>query len=171
MASLSLEDGRSIVNLLECPVCLGTMRPPIFQCRNGHSVCGEWKQRVAKCPTCREASIDTRNLLAEDLAYKVKYPCKNTVRGCYVKKHLEDMKKDESVCRHRMYHCLVGKEDGCTWTGPRLDILPHTEDKHGEYVYRSGSCSFKVENNDYLKKLKLHTYFLNIGIHFVQIYT
>jgi E3 ubiquitin-protein ligase SIAH1 len=165
MASLTLEDGRSIVKLLECPVCLGTMRPPIFQCLNGHSVCSECKQKVEECPTCRGPFIRTRNRFTEDLANKVIYPCKNTVRGCNEKVPLEDLEKHESVCPHRMYHCLVGREDGCTWTGPRSDILPHTEDKHGKYVYTRDPCTMKHDNFNFFAKRKfscIFSYFVEI---------
>ena len=42
----------------ECSVCLEEMRPPakIFQCRNGHVMCGECAEHpeaVARCPSCR----------------------------------------------------------------------------------------------------------------------
>jgi E3 ubiquitin-protein ligase SIAH1 len=144
MASLTEEDGMSIVDLLECPVCLRTMKPPMYQCLNGHSVCGECKSRKMGCPTCRGKIIDTRNRIVEELAYKVRYPCINKVRGCYENTHLKDMEKHESVCPHRMYHCLVDKDNGCTWTGKRSDILPHTEEKHNEFIYR-WDCNLIVD--------------------------
>jgi E3 ubiquitin-protein ligase SIAH1 len=159
MASLSLEDGRSIVELLECPVCVTTMKPPIFQCRSGHSVCSECKPRVAKCPTCRRSFTATRNRLAEEFAYKVKYPCKNTVRGCNEKVPLEAMKKHESVCPYRMYHCLVGREDGCTWTGPRSAILPHTKQKHGKCIYRINPHALKFKKFYLFRKRKVSRIF------------
>lgn len=163
MASLSLEDGRTILSLLECPVCLYTMKPPIFQCQNGHSICSECKPGLLKCPTCRGALIDTRNLLAEELAYKVIYPCKNTVRGCCEKVSLEDMKKHEIACPHRMYECLVAKDNGCTWTGCRSDILRHMEEKHGKYIYRSDLCSFKYEEFNFLQECKFSCIFSSCG--------
>jgi E3 ubiquitin-protein ligase SIAH1 len=139
MAFFSLEGCTSIVDLLQCPVCLTTMKPPIYQCRNGHCVCGECKERVEDCPTCRGAFIDTRNLIAELLANKVRYHCKNTFRGCNEKTHLKDMEKHESVCPHRMYHCLVAKDNGCTWTGPRSGIVAHTKEKHNKNIRTTSS--------------------------------
>ena len=80
----------SVSKLLECPICLEEMRPPrrIFQCSNGHAVCGECRHRystvqyrcstvqcrhrLASCPYCRlrfsEATL-TRNILAETSSY------------------------------------------------------------------------------------------------------
>jgi len=38
----------------ECPICLEGMPPPmnIFNCPNGHFVCGNCKPKVANCPKC-----------------------------------------------------------------------------------------------------------------------
>jgi hypothetical protein len=73
------------------------------------------------------------------------------------------MKKHESVCPHRMYHCLVGKEDGCSWTGPRSAILPHTEDKHEKYIYRLGLCAFKYEKFNFFHEFKISFIFSFCG--------
>ena len=62
----------SIKKLSECPVCFVEMIPPmrIFQCLNGHSLCGDCKdnEHVTTCPSCRVRLTGhqmTRNLLAE----------------------------------------------------------------------------------------------------------
>lgn len=163
IASLSLEDGTSIINMLECPVCLDTMKPPIFQCQNGHSVCNNCKGELSSCPTCRGALIDTRNLIAEQLAYKVIHPCNNSARGCYEKMSLEDLKKHEAVCSYRLYECLVAKENGCTWTGLRSDILNHTAEKHDKCIYRSDLCSFKYKDLDFSLQYKFSCIFSSCG--------
>ena len=44
----------------------------IFQCHNGHPVCGECRPSLAQCPSCRTEIGDTgsisRNILAESIA-------------------------------------------------------------------------------------------------------
>jgi E3 ubiquitin-protein ligase SIAH1 len=154
MASLSLADGRSLISLLKCPVCLLVMKPPIFICQNGHSYCGVCRPGLFKCPTCRGQLSNTRNLLAEDFAFKMRYPCRNKVRGCRKKVSLEDMKKHESNCPHRLYECLVAKEKGCNWIGCRSEILRHTQIEHDAYVYKSDLCKFGFENFDFLQEHK-----------------
>ena len=60
-----------VTKLLECPVCLDEMLPPvkIFQCSNGHIICEKCKNMVKVCPTCRVGMVSsTRNILAENLA-------------------------------------------------------------------------------------------------------
>ena len=55
---------------LECPVCLEQLRPPIFQCVNGHLVCQKCLVRIEtstrKCPTCRMAFTDRIRSLQAD---------------------------------------------------------------------------------------------------------
>nr|CAD7441214.1 unnamed protein product [Timema bartmani] len=44
---------QSVLQLLECPVCLETIPPPAFQCCNGHALCAPCRSRADKCPVCR----------------------------------------------------------------------------------------------------------------------
>ena len=41
--------------ILECPICLEDMAPPtqIFQCQNGHLVCGTCQPRLSTCSCCK----------------------------------------------------------------------------------------------------------------------
>jgi len=47
----------SSLQLPECPVCLEEMRPPvqIFNCLNGHVICGKCRRRVFICTHCRRS--------------------------------------------------------------------------------------------------------------------
>ncbi|XP_037819251.1 uncharacterized protein LOC119608761 [Lucilia sericata] len=42
-----------IAQLLECPVCLEVIKPPGWQCCNGHVLCNNCRSRSEKCPVCR----------------------------------------------------------------------------------------------------------------------
>ncbi|KAI8043991.1 uncharacterized protein LOC128266110 isoform X3 [Drosophila gunungcola] len=42
-----------ISQLLECPVCLEVIKPPGWQCCNGHVLCNNCRSRSVKCPVCR----------------------------------------------------------------------------------------------------------------------
>ncbi|KAF5274538.1 hypothetical protein FQA39_LY07150 [Lamprigera yunnana] len=57
----------SILAVLECPVCLDTMAPPIHQCENGHLVCLRCRTRTERCPVCRIRLSRGRSLLAEQV--------------------------------------------------------------------------------------------------------
>ncbi|XP_034485492.1 uncharacterized protein LOC117790242 [Drosophila innubila] len=42
-----------IAQLLECPVCCDVIKPPGWQCCNGHVLCNNCRNRSVKCPVCR----------------------------------------------------------------------------------------------------------------------
>ncbi|XP_043863965.1 uncharacterized protein LOC6575383 isoform X2 [Drosophila mojavensis] len=42
-----------IAQLLECPVCCDVIKPPGWQCCNGHVLCNNCRNRSEKCPVCR----------------------------------------------------------------------------------------------------------------------
>ncbi|XP_022187781.1 uncharacterized protein LOC111046522 [Nilaparvata lugens] len=44
---------QSVVQLLECPVCLETAPPPAYQCCNGHLLCSDCRANADRCPVCR----------------------------------------------------------------------------------------------------------------------
>lgn len=56
---------QTLLRLLECPVCLEWMEPPMSQCRRGHLVCGRCRARLAACPVCRTAFSSVRNRAME----------------------------------------------------------------------------------------------------------
>nr|XP_016487783.1 PREDICTED: E3 ubiquitin-protein ligase SINAT3-like isoform X2 [Nicotiana tabacum] len=93
----------SVRELLECPVCLNAMYPPIHQCSNGHTLCSGCKPRVHnRCPTCRhELGI---------IPYYSKL-------------------KHESECSFRPYNCpYAGSE--CTVIGDIPYLVAHLKDDH-----------------------------------------
>ena len=64
-----------LTSMLECPVCLEEMRPPlkIFQCCNGHTLCESCRNNpsVTSCPSCRVSMTSaSRNIFAEGIAEK-----------------------------------------------------------------------------------------------------
>jgi hypothetical protein len=56
---------QGLIGLLECPVCMEYMGPPIHQCRRGHLVCSACKPKLPNCPTCRSRFTESRNLAME----------------------------------------------------------------------------------------------------------
>uniref|UniRef100_A0A8D9FED6 Probable E3 ubiquitin-protein ligase sinah n=1 Tax=Cacopsylla melanoneura TaxID=428564 RepID=A0A8D9FED6_9HEMI len=59
---------QSVIQLLECPVCLENISPPVTQCYNGHLICSPCRTRSEKCPICRVALGNKgRCLLADKL--------------------------------------------------------------------------------------------------------
>lgn len=59
------------MELLECPVCLDALIPPIYQCHEGHALCNECRNKVKVCPSCRSGTVDIRCRVLDRLADSV----------------------------------------------------------------------------------------------------
>ena len=52
----AINENQTTLKPPECPICLETMGPPtkIYQCSNGHLVCGNCKPSLVTCSFCRK---------------------------------------------------------------------------------------------------------------------
>ncbi|XP_041976422.1 E3 ubiquitin-protein ligase siah-1-like [Aricia agestis] len=98
------EFNQSVLRLLECPVCMEWMEPPMSQCRRGHLVCGGCRARLAACPVCRTAFSSVRNRAMEAVAELLRYPCRH---GCGREARLRRRSAHEASCGARRYRCPV----------------------------------------------------------------
>ena len=118
-----------VMELLECPICLETMGPPIYQCREGHLICGMCRRKVNKCPTCRVTLDNIRNRALENMVAKMVIPCPNRGYGCTITPRFEDLARHAMVCDHRLYRCPRSRSL-CTWEGPLSEVADHLKEKH-----------------------------------------
>jgi len=111
----------SITSLLECPVCLELILPPIFQCANGHLICGDCKTDLPShlCPTCRIPLCNTRNLCMEKIVETLSIPCKYAPEGCTEQLPYLHKSDHENICPHRPFECPF-RIIGCKWEGTEL---------------------------------------------------
>ena len=59
-------------DLLECPVCLETIKSvPVYQCTNGHVICKDCIKELDNCPICRNNSAPARNLQLEKIVQRL----------------------------------------------------------------------------------------------------
>ena len=59
-------------DLLECPVCLETIKSvPVYQCTNGHVICKDCIRKLNDCPICRNDSAPARNLQLEKIVQRL----------------------------------------------------------------------------------------------------
>ena len=57
-----------IRDLLECPVCMETIKSvPVYQCTNGHVICRDCIKKLNNCPICRNNSTPARSLKLEKI--------------------------------------------------------------------------------------------------------
>ena len=57
-----------IIDLLECPVCMDTIKSvPVYQCANGHVICKNCIEKLNNCPIYRKDSELRRSLKLENI--------------------------------------------------------------------------------------------------------
>ncbi|MBA0600241.1 hypothetical protein Gorai_006436 [Gossypium raimondii] len=168
LGSTSMND---VHELLECPVCVNLMYPPIYQvdspkakvfqdafslrfivlseselCPNGHTVCSTCKTRVHNCcPTCRNELGNIRCLALEKVAESLELPCSYQILGCNDIFPYYSKLKHEKNCRYRPYSCpYAGAE--CSVTGDIPFLVMHLKNDHK--VDMHDGCTF---NHRYVK--------------------
>lgn len=122
----------SVTQLLECPVCMNQMQPPIEMCQNGHNLCNVCKPKLTVCPLCQGAFSNVRNRALESVSENMKFNCEN--EGCKDTYTLADKEKHLKICPGRQYECLPKKKDGCTWKGKLSELLNHITTDHKEFL-------------------------------------
>lgn len=67
---------------VKCPICKDFPDKEIYQCYNGHIICGECSIDLTTCPKCGVAYLEAkvRNSALELLFDSLKFPCSND--GC-----------------------------------------------------------------------------------------
>ncbi|XP_014231459.1 breast cancer type 1 susceptibility protein homolog [Trichogramma pretiosum] len=54
----------------ECPLCLEPVRENV-QCRTGHIICKDCRQKVDQCPSCRGPYVGTKCFLVDEVTEKL----------------------------------------------------------------------------------------------------
>ncbi|KAL5563394.1 hypothetical protein UlMin_033732 [Ulmus minor] len=133
-SSLSVNVGippnSDVHELLECPVCMTLMYPPIYQCPSGHTLCSNCKARVHNsCPTCRQELGNIRCLALEKVAESLELPCMYQLFGCHDIFPYYSKLKHEKNCKYRPFSCpYAGAE--CSVTGDIPSLVMHLKDDH-----------------------------------------
>ncbi|KAA3481318.1 E3 ubiquitin-protein ligase SINAT5-like [Gossypium australe] len=167
----------NVRELLECPVCLNAMYPPIHQCLNGHTLCSGCKPRVHnRCPTCRHELGNIRCLALEKVAASLELPCKYQSYGCVGIYPYYSKLKHESQCSYRPYSCpYAGSE--CTVVGDIPFLVAHLKDDHKVDMHSGSTFNHRyvksnpheVENATWMLTVLLPSCFVLLVIfHFSQ---
>ncbi|CAI0461826.1 unnamed protein product [Linum tenue] len=134
--------------LLECPVCLNAMYPPIHQCCNGHTLCCTCKPKVHnRCPTCRYELGNIRCLALEKVAASLQLACKYQSSGCQAIYPYYSKLNHESQCGYRPYNCpYAGSE--CTIVGDIPHLVTHLRQDHKVDMHNGSSFNHRyVKSN------------------------
>ncbi|KAJ1265206.1 hypothetical protein BS78_08G061600 [Paspalum vaginatum] len=70
-------------DVLDCSICFEPLRPPLYQCQNGHVACFScWSRLTNKCHICSHEANFVRNIALEKVVESVKSPCSYAKWGC-----------------------------------------------------------------------------------------
>ncbi|KZV42248.1 hypothetical protein F511_13347 [Dorcoceras hygrometricum] len=98
-------------DVLDCPICLEPLSPPVYQCKNGHISCELCCLKMKnKCGSCSSPIGYNRCRAIEKVIESVTIACKNTQHGCgetlsYSKKHDHEETCIYSPCDCPYYLC------------------------------------------------------------------
>ena len=116
----------TVLQELECVVCMSHMPAHIYQCMNGHVVCGECMPKLRNtCATCRISMGTTRNRALERIAACVSLPCRYSDEGC--KENLAGAAREahEKTCPCRPYGCPLSA--CCDFEGTKTGMVAHLQ--------------------------------------------
>ena len=138
---------KDVLSLLECPVCLDHITPPIKQCVKGHLVCVDCFPRLHHCPTCRSAMCDERNLAMEQVSRLLRYPCRYHPMGCKEAFPLSKKAEHERDCAYLQLKCPFHGQ--CAFNGSLADVVPHLAAEHAVTpvpVQPAGTLFYRAKN-------------------------
>eukprot|EP00389_Voromonas_pontica_P000764 GDKH01001137.1.p1 GENE.GDKH01001137.1~~GDKH01001137.1.p1 ORF type:complete len:304 (-),score=-4.50 GDKH01001137.1:287-1198(-) len=138
----------STLDLLECSVCCESMIPPIFQCKEGHTLCNECKLKVKHCPICRCDTIDIRCRALERLAESLdEIQCRYACYGCRMTIKYAAKKEHEAKCQFRPFQCLHLCQ-GCSFEGSTQDLVSHLVSEHKYELNESSKINFTCHKDN-----------------------
>jgi hypothetical protein len=136
------EFDEKILQYFECPVCKTLMKPPIYQCKFGHSFCSNCRPKLEKCPNCRALFGTTRNYSLEGLTAGISYSCMYHHLGCEETLMVNELDKHEAICPFKPYPCPL---DDCSFRGTHSNIGKHLDENHKDRVIAADFYKTTVE--------------------------
>ncbi|XP_020588571.1 putative E3 ubiquitin-protein ligase SINA-like 6 [Phalaenopsis equestris] len=115
--------------VLDCSICFEPLRPPIFQCRNGHIACYICCPKLLnKCHVCSQPIGNRRCIALEKVIESMLSPCKYANLGCRAVLSFAVKADHEECCGHAALFCPISN---CTFSGSRNLLFAHAKRKHG----------------------------------------
>lgn len=145
--NLGTVENEEVLTLLECPVCLDHITPPIKQCVKGHLMCTDCFPRLNHCPTCRGTLSEERNLAMEQVAGLLKYPCRYHPMGCKEAFTLNKKAAHEKDCPFLQLKCPFHGQ--CAFNGSLAAVVPHLASEHQVTpvpVQPAGTLFYRAKN-------------------------
>ncbi|KAI0522330.1 hypothetical protein KFK09_004708 [Dendrobium nobile] len=116
-------------DILDCSICFEPLRPPIFECRNGHIACSYCCPKLLnKCHFCCEPIGRHRCLALEKVVESITSPCQYANYGCKAILSFAEKASHEEACSHAALFCPISN---CTFSGSKSLLFTHAKRMHG----------------------------------------
>ncbi|CAA0833980.1 E3 ubiquitin-protein ligase SINA-like 10 [Striga hermonthica] len=127
-------------DVLDCPICLEPLYPPVYQCENGHVTCEVCCDKMKrKCPTCGWPIGHNRCRAVEKILDSIKFSCPNAWLGCPETITLSKRVEHTKTCG--FLACLCPMPD-CTYMGSSNSVYSHFSKRHPNtskpFVFNNG---------------------------------
>ncbi|CAM0949053.1 unnamed protein product [Alopecurus aequalis] len=122
--------GRMERDVLECPICMDPLQPPVYQCAVGHVICSSCHGSLPhkdRCHACSATGGYNRCNAVDKILESFCVPCSNTKYGCTVESHYHEADGHHKSCLHTPCFCPV---PGCRFAGSMVVFLAHLTDDH-----------------------------------------
>ncbi|KAJ6820781.1 E3 ubiquitin-protein ligase SINA-like 10 [Iris pallida] len=121
-------------DVLDCPVCFEPLRPPLFQCQNGHVACSSCCNKLQnKCPSCKLSINYSRCLALEKVIESIKVPCPYAKDGCKGKLSYAEHLSHADTCIFAPCFCPM---PSCTFSASAQLLSSHFDDCHRDSFVR-----------------------------------
>ncbi|KAL3640404.1 hypothetical protein CASFOL_015372 [Castilleja foliolosa] len=121
-------------DVLDCTICFVPLRPPVYQCENGHIACASCCSNMKnKCAVCSMPIGYNRCRAIENVIESIRISCPNMRYGC--KKLLTYNKKldHEKTCNYSPCSCPY---PGCAYIGRSISLYSHFYTQHTDSSMR-----------------------------------
>ncbi|PKA49254.1 E3 ubiquitin-protein ligase SINA-like 10 [Apostasia shenzhenica] len=119
-------------DVLECSICCEPLRPPIFQCRNGHTACSTCCPKLSKkCHVCSRDIGHRRCLALEKVIESIVTKCQYACYGCRATLSFLEKSSHEEMCSHAALFCPIRH---CTFSGSKQLLSTHIKNNHSNIV-------------------------------------
>ncbi|CAM0884922.1 unnamed protein product [Alopecurus aequalis] len=114
--------------VLDCPICYHPLRPPIFQCTVGHTICSSCHEKLSdKCHFCSLPTVYSRCHMVERVIESIKVACSNGNHGCTARMAYYQKEDHEKGCQHTPCFCPA---IDCSFSAPTTKLLDHLSGQH-----------------------------------------
>uniref|UniRef100_A0A0D9ZUD4 RING-type E3 ubiquitin transferase n=1 Tax=Oryza glumipatula TaxID=40148 RepID=A0A0D9ZUD4_9ORYZ len=116
---------------LECGVCRLPLRPPVFQCEDGHVVCSPCRDKLAaaaavRCHVCGGGGY-RRCHAFERLVDAIRVACPHAAHGCAARVAYHGLDAHRRACPHAPCHC---PGERCGFVGSTAALVDHFAAAH-----------------------------------------